>query len=193
MVDGSQGCMSSIPHFIFIYLSTRWRLLQFGGGDQCHFQTWEQVIPFTSDPSPMLLCACLYLPVTQVQCCYVPVCIYQWPKSNAVMCLPVFTSDPSPMLLCACLYLSALRPETAWCVINGYQWMLSCACAKDNVDLALLFCLNHDCKLYNDAFHIFVLQPRWLSGLMRIVVSTRCDCSSIIVSWETGIESWSGQ
>ena len=25
-------------------------------------------------------------------------------------------------------------------------------------------------------------QPRWLSGLMRIVVSTRCDCSSIIVS-----------
>ena len=104
VVDGSQGWMSSIPHLILIYLSTR-RLLQFGG------------INVTSEPGSKLF----HLPVAPVQCCYVPVCIYQWPQSNAVMCLSVFTSDPSQMLLCACLHLPVTSVQCCYVPVCIYQ------------------------------------------------------------------------
>ena len=47
---------------------------------------------------------------------------------------------------------------------------------------ALLGCTKTRTAPYHPESDGMIGQPRWLSGLMRIVVSTRCDCSSIIVS-----------
>ena len=79
---------------------------------------------------------------------------------------------------------------------RGFSWRNTLHCGHLTAThhqnkLQMVIALSFALPMTREPLHTTSCQPRWLSGLRRSRVAD--DCSSIIVSWETGIESWSRQ